>query len=170
MALTQRAMVRVDWLAGKLASGSKAKARSGQSSQARSGVFSRSGDYWTIGLGASRLPIKDIKGLGYIQRLLQHPGKQFHALDLLKTADPGPIKTDVVGPEEALPVGVTIRHGLSGDAGEMLDPQAKREYQRHLDKLNELLEDQRDRGNQERAEQIESEIDILKREIARAVS
>src|SRR5262249_1669517 len=123
-----------------------------------------------IGLGASRFPIRDIKGLGYIQRLLQHPGREFHALDLLKTADPGAIKKDtVVGPEEALPVGITIRRGLSGDAGEMLDAQAKSEYQCRLDELNELLEDQRERGSQERAEQIESEIDILKREIGRAL-
>jgi len=68
-----------------------------------------------------------------------------------------------------LPVGITVRRGLSGDAGELLDAQAKREYQRRLDELNELLEDQRERGNLERAEQIESEITILKREIGRAL-
>ena len=101
-------------MVAELESRPKAEARSGQSSQVRSGVFSRSGDYWTIGLGASRFPIRDIKGLGYIQRLLQHPGKEFHALDLLKTAAPGTIKTDtVVGPEEALPVGITVRRGQS---------------------------------------------------------
>ena len=138
-------------------------------SKTRVGAFSRTGDYWTVGLGTSRFPIKDIKGLGYIHRLLQHPGQEFHALDLLSSAGAGTITADtVVGPEEALPVGLAIRRGLSGDAGEMLDAQAKREYQRRLHELNELLEDQRERGNHERADQIESEIEFLTRTIVRA--
>ena len=151
------------------ASGHKT-ARAGQSSAARSGVFSRSGDYWTIGLGPSRFPLKDIKGLGYIQRLLQHPGQEFHALDLLKSTGHGTITADtVVGPEETLPVGVTIRRGLSGDAGVALDAQAKREYKRRHHELTGLLEEQRERGNPERADQIESEIEFLSREVERAV-
>ena len=138
-------------------------------SKTRVGAFSRTGEYWTIGLGTSRFPIKDIKGLGYIQRLLKHPGQEFHALDLLSSAGAGTITADiVVGPEEALPVGLAIRRSLSGDAGEMLDAQAKREYQRRLHELNESLEDQRERGNHERADQIESEIEFLTRTIVRA--
>jgi predicted ATPase len=157
-------------VAAEPASGHKTEARSRQSSAAQSGVFSQSGDYWTIGLETSRFLIKDIKGLHYLQRLLQHPGKEFHALDLLKSAGPGTITADtVVGREEALPVGITFRPGLSGDAGEMLDAQAKREYRRRLRQLNELLEDQRERGNHEHADQIESEIEFLSREIERAV-
>jgi tetratricopeptide (TPR) repeat protein len=127
-------------------------------------------DYWTIGLGDARFPIKDIKGLRYIQRLLLHPNKEFHALDLLSTAGGGaPAPDTIVGAEEALPVGITVRRGLSGDSGEMLDEQAKREYGRRLNELNELLEDQRERGNHERADQIEREIEALSREIKRAV-
>ena len=132
-------------------------------------VFSRTGDYWTIGLGDTRFPIKDIKGLGYIQRLLLHPNREFHALDLLGTASGGaPAADTIVGPEEALPVGITIRRGMAGDAGEMLDEQAKRDYGRRLKELNELLEDQRERGNHQRADQIESEIEDISREIKRA--
>jgi predicted ATPase len=139
-------------------------------SMVKSGVFSRRGDYWTIGLGNAKFPVKDIKGLGYIQRLLQHPGREFHALDLLSIAEPSTIKADmVVGPEETLPVGITIRRGLSGDAGEMLDAQSKRDYQRRLHELTELLEDQRERGNHERVDQIESEIDDLNHEIRRGL-
>ena len=109
-----------------------------RSSRGQVGVFYRTGDYWTIGLGDTRLPIKDIKGLGYIQRLLLHPNREFHALDLLGTASGGaPAADTIVGPEEALPVGITIRRGLTGDAGEMLDEQAKRDYTRCLKELNE---------------------------------
>jgi len=137
---------------------------------AQVGIFSRRGDYWTVGLGDIRFPIKDIKGLGYIQRLLLHPNKEFHALDLLSTAGGGaPAPDTVIGAEEALPVGIAIRRGLSGDSGEMLDEQAKREYGRRLDDLKELLEDQRERGNYERVDQIEREIEDLSHEIGRAV-
>jgi hypothetical protein len=51
----------------------------------------------------------------------------------------------------------------------MLDAQAKQEYRRRLRELNEELEDQRELDAHQRAEQIESEIDFLSREIARAV-
>ena len=138
-------------------------------SKTRVGAFSRTGDYWTVGLGTSRFSLKNIKGLGYIQRLLQHPSREFHALDLLSGASAGSVRSDtLVGPEETLPVGITIRRGLSGDAGEMLDTQAKREYQHRLHELNEMLEDQRERGNHERADQIEGQIEFLTRTIVRA--
>jgi predicted ATPase len=148
----------------------KAELKSSGSPPARIGVFARSGDYWEIGLGAARFPIKDIKGLGYIQRLLQYPSKEFHALDLLGVSQKSIVASNtLVGPEEALPVGITIRRGLSGDSGEMLDAQSKREYKRRLDELNEMLEDQRERGNHERADQIEEEVEILTHVMQRAV-
>ena len=136
----------------------------------RAGIFFQNGEYWTLGLGGSTFALKDIKGLSYIQRLLRQPGRELHALDLLGSAssDPKELAT-IVGPEHTLPVGIAIRKGLSGDAGEMLDERAKAEYKRRLRELGEALEDQRERGNHERADQIESEIDFLEREVERAV-
>src|SRR5215469_18452914 len=157
-------------MSSELASGRKPEGGSARSSPLRVGLFSLSGEYWTIGLDASRFPLKNIKGLGYIQRLLQHPGREFHALDLLSSAGAGSARSDtLVGPEESLPVGITIRRRLSGDAGEMLDAQAKREYQRRLHELNELLEDQRERGNHERVDQIESEMEEITHELRRGL-
>ena len=129
--------------------GRKKGAESAGKLAAETGTFAVRGEYWTLGYGATTFPLKDVKGLSYIQRLLQHPGEEFHSLDLL--SGPGSIK---------LP---------DSDSGEMLDAQAKQEYQRQLRELNEVLEDQRERGNHQRAEQITSEIDFLEREIARAV-
>lgn len=71
--------------------------------------------------------------------------------------------------EDRLEVGVTIRPGLTGDAGEVLDAQAKREYKRRLHELNESLEDQRERGNHARADQIQAEVDILETELVRSI-
>ncbi len=148
----------------------KGRSNSVGDSPAQNGVFAIKGDYWTVGLGASTFPIRDLKGLGYIRRLLQHPGQEFHAFDLLASASGDPNTPDtIVGREEALPVGVTVRAGLTGDAGEILDAQAKREYKRRLQELNEELEEQRERGNHERADKLETEIDFVARELERSI-
>ncbi len=148
----------------------KGRSNSVGNSPAQNGVFAIKGEYWTVGLGASSFAIRDLKGLGYIRRLLQHPGQEFHAFDLLSSgsADPSTAET-FVGREEALPVGVTVRAGLTGDAGEILDAQAKREYKRRLQELSEELEEQRERGNHERADQLETEIDFVTRELERSI-
>jgi predicted ATPase len=155
---------------GKTSAVRRGESHSGRNSPAQSGVFAVKGDYWTLGLGDVTFPIKDVKGLSYIQRLLQHPGEEFHSLDLLGIAsvDPDLAKT-VVDHEDANPVGITIRPGLTGDVGEMLDAQAKRDFRRHLDELKETLEDKRERGNHERADQIEAEIESVQHEIERSI-
>jgi non-specific serine/threonine protein kinase len=45
------------------------------------GVFALTGDYWTLGYRGARFTLRDTFGLGIIQRLLQHPGERFSALD-----------------------------------------------------------------------------------------
>jgi tetratricopeptide (TPR) repeat protein len=134
---------------------------------AQTAIFARSGEYWTVGYAGATFSLKDVKGLGYIQRLLQHPGEEFHSLDLL--SGPGAVaNTESTNPDNAsLPVGVNI--GGPGDAGEMLDAKAKQDYKRRLLELREELEDLRDRGDHERAAKVESEIDFLVQEMARAV-
>jgi AAA ATPase-like protein len=139
------------------------------SAPAPTGTFACNGEFWTVGYRNVTFSLRDIKGLSYIQRLLRHPGEQFHAQDLSVPPGSG---AEPHGPHidlNALPVGVTVRQGLSADAGEMLDPQAKRAYKRRLDELKEQLEDLLERGDQERVEEVESEIDILRREISNAV-
>ena len=51
----------------------------------------------------------------------------------------------------------------------MLDEQAKVAYRRRLSELREELEEAKELGNVERAEQAEQEIDALTRELSRAV-
>jgi len=121
-------------------------------------------DAWLWG---STFSLKDVKGLSYIQRLLQHPGEEFHALDLLGTEaapaqDPSADQAAVLG-------GAGVSVGGLGDAGEMLDGQAKQEYKRRLAELREELEELKERGDHARAAKVEEEIDFLAREIARAV-
>ena len=70
--------------------------------------------------------------------LLQYPGEEFHAIDLL--GDRGvEVRGEVSGEAKSLPSGISV--GGLGDAGEMLDAQAKREYKRRLLDLREELEE-----------------------------
>jgi predicted ATPase len=133
----------------------------------KNAIFAVRGEYWTLGYGGTTFPLKDVKGLIYIQRLLQHPGQEFHSLDLLR--GPGTINLGENEHRTSLQIEGTDSVGGLGDSGEMLDAQAKQEYKRKLRELNEQLEDQRERGDHARAEQVAAEIDFLNREIARAV-
>ena len=83
-------------------------------------------------------------------------------------ADPGePIGSLSINREELEAAGIHI--GGLGDAGEMLDEQAKASYRARLTELREELEDAQEVGNSERAAQAENEIDMLGAELGRAI-
>ena len=138
------------------------------------GVFRKEGEYWTVGSAAKPFRLKDRRGLGYIAHLLRHPGTEFHVLDLAggiagHREDDGPGQAQSVprGDQDLEKAGIHI--GSLGDAGEMLDEQAKVAYRRRLSELREELEEAKEQGNVERAEQAEQEIDALTSELSRAV-
>ncbi len=135
-------------------------------SAAQLAVFARSGEYWTVGYSGTTSSLKDIKGLSYIQRLLRHPGEEFHALDLLSEPSRSPSERRDAASLIGNP---SVSVGGLGDAGVMLDEQAKREYKRQLAELREQADDLIERGDHDRAAEAESEIEFLQREIARAV-
>jgi tetratricopeptide (TPR) repeat protein len=133
-------------------------------------IFRKEGEYWTVGRGGKAFRLKDTKGLGYLAHLLRHPAAEFHVLDLA-----GGISSQRDDDETSLPRGeedlekAGIHVTNLGDAGEMLDEQAKATYRRRLSDLREELEGAKDRGNVERAQQAEQEIDALTKELSRAV-
>jgi len=139
------------------------------------GVLRREGEYWTVGYGGNSFRLKDTKGLGYLAHLLRHPATEFHVLDLAGGIA-GQRDDDETGQSaHGLPHGAEdlekagIHIGSLGDAGEMLDDQAKVAYRRRLSELREELEEAKEQGKVERAEQAEQEIDALTRELSRAV-
>ena len=116
------------------------------------------------------LRLKDTKGFAYLAHLLRHPGTEFHVLDLVGgmaagTTEDEPKLRMPRGDDERQKAGIT---GL-GDAGEMLDEQAKSAYRRRRSELREELEEAKEFGNTERAEKAEAEIDALTSELSRAV-
>src|ERR1700688_4675501 len=142
---------------------------------AQKGVFRKEGEYWTVGYGGKAFRLKDSKGLGYLAHLLRHPGAEFHVLDLAGGIADRRDGDEAGQSEQGLPRGgeelekAGIHIGSLGDAGEMLDEQAKVAYRRRLSELREELEEAKERGNVERAEQAEQEIDALTSELSRAV-
>jgi tetratricopeptide (TPR) repeat protein len=138
-------------------------------------VFRKEGEYWTVGYDGKAFRLKDTKGLGYLAHLLRHPAAEFHVLDLVggmasqREEDEAGQATHGLprGDEELEKAGIHITS--LGDAGEMLDEQAKVAYRRRLSELRDELQEAKELGKVERAEQAEEEIDVLTRELSRAV-
>jgi hypothetical protein len=125
-------------------------------------VFRREGEYWSIAYDGDVLRLKDSIGLHYLARLLAHPGREFHVLDLV---------ADVRGVASAERKSDAEELGASGlgDAGEGLDAEAKRAYRERLSDLEEEIDEARAFGDYERAAGAEEERELLVSELARAV-
>jgi hypothetical protein len=146
-----------------------------QSTSPEQAIFRKEGEYWAIGYGRKSFRLKDTKGLGYLAHLLRHPAAEFHVLDLAggvagQREDDGTNQSVhglPRGEQDLEKAGIHI--GSLGDAGEMLDEQAKLAYRRRLTELREELEQAKELGNVVRAEKAEQEIDALTSELSRAV-
>ena len=112
-------------------------------------VFRREGDYWSVAFGGRTVRVRDLKGMHYLTQLLGSPGREFHALDL------------VAGESAGAP--------RLGDAGEVLDAQAKATYRRRLAEIEDDVDQALALGDGERAAQAEAERDFLVRELSSAV-
>src|ERR1700730_3576483 len=142
---------------------------------AQKGVFRKEGEYWTVGCGGNSFRLKDTKGLGYLAHLLRHPRAEFHVLDLVGGIAGQREEDETSQSVHGLPRGAEdleragLHIGSLGDAGEMLDEQAKVAYRGRLSELREELEEAKALGNVERAEHAEREIEALTSELSRAV-
>jgi tetratricopeptide (TPR) repeat protein len=122
-------------------------------------VFMREGDFWSIAFSGRTARLRDAKGLRYLHRLLEHPGREIHVADL---AIEGGAASGATPAAEA---GLTPD---AGHAGDVLDPQARAAYQRRLQELREDV-DEADRWNDpERAAQARAELEFISTELAGA--
>jgi hypothetical protein len=122
-------------------------------------LFRREGEYWTVAFGGKVVRMRDAKGLGYLARLLRHPHREFHVLDLLA----GDASR---GSDTAREDGLAA---ANADAGVVLDESAKHAYRERIAELEEELEQARRWNDLERTAQIEGELDALTGELARAL-
>jgi hypothetical protein len=122
------------------------------------GVFRQEGEYWSVMFNGEAFRLRDTKGLGYLARLLAQPGREIHVLDLVGVG--GGVRTATR--EEGLEVG-----GL-GDAGDVLDPEARAAYRRRVEELSVELDEATSWNDTERAAQTRAEIEFLTRELSGA--
>ncbi|MDQ3108203.1 MAG: hypothetical protein M3Q68_10415 [Actinomycetota bacterium] len=118
--------------------------------------FRREGDYWLIVFDGGTVRARDLKGMRYLARLIAQPGRELHVLDLV-AAESGTASGAGDVPRSAL-----------GDAGEMLDSQAKEAYRRRLVEIEEDIDEAVAVGDDERAAQADAEREFLVKELARA--
>jgi uncharacterized membrane protein len=146
-----------------------------QSTSPEQAIFRKEGEYWAIGYGKKSFRLKNTKGLGYLAHLLCHPAVEFQVLDLAGgvAGQRGDDETNQFmhglprGEQDLEKAGIHI--GNLGDAGEMLDEQARVAYRHRLSELRKELDEAKEVGNVERAEKAEQEIDALTSELSRAV-
>jgi tetratricopeptide (TPR) repeat protein len=103
------------------------------------------GDVWTVACESELTRLKGMKGVGYLRDLLRHPGHEFHALDLAGAED---LRT--------------------GDAGELLDAEARRAYTARLGELRDELEDAEAFHDIGRVARLREEMEVLAGELTRA--
>jgi MalT-like TPR region len=115
-------------------------------------VIRREGDYWSLAFDGRTVRFRDLKGIRYLARLLASPGQELHVLDLVAA------ESQSGGQPPAL-----------GDAGELLDPQARDAYRRRLAEIEDDISQAHAMRDAERAAQAEAEREFLVRELSRAV-
>ena len=125
----------------------------------------REGDVWRVEFEGRTRCVKDAKGLRHLALLLDHPGVEFHAVDIVGAAEGTTAagRAGVAGDAD-----VEVRRG-DGDAGALLDPQAKREYRARLEDLRAEIEEAEDFNDPERAARAREEMEFIARELSSAV-
>ena len=110
-------------------------------------TLARDGKWWDAAHGGARVRLQDSKGLAYVADLIANVGAERHALDLVD-------RVEGVDP-----------HGLDrralGDAGEVLDTQARNAYRHRIESLRLQADEALEAGMLERAEAIQDELDQL---------
>ncbi len=118
--------------------------------------FTREGEYWTVAHAGAAFRLKDSVGLRYLVRLIEEPGREIHVLDL-------------VG-ERASGGGGAANEAIdTGDAGELLDDEARRSYQNRIEDLEETIAEAESFGDPARAAAARAEMEAISAELGRAV-
>jgi predicted ATPase len=121
--------------------------------------FASEGEVWVIAFEGRTLRMQDTKGMQHLATLVASPGCEIHVLDLV--AGPG-------GPRARAPASHEAATARGGDAGDMLDGQARSAYERRLSELQEELDEAESFNDQARATKLRAEFDALVEELKRA--
>ncbi len=111
---------------------------------------------WVVASGEMHCRLADTKGLAYLAELLRSPGVERHALDLVDRV------------EGVAAAGPAVDRRRLGDAGELVDAQARTAYRHRIEALRSEIDDALDMGADARAETLQAELDQLVAHLAQA--
>ncbi|MGE0825283.1 MAG: response regulator [Candidatus Binatia bacterium] len=133
-------------------------------------TFRLEGEYWTVAYQGSVCRVKDTVGLHYLAYLLRHPYKRIHVLELVAAMENPPEGTaPTIGRQGSiLSEGLRVGRGL-GDAGEILDPQAKAAYKQRIKDLRAEVEHAQECNDFGRAARAQQELEFLIQQLREAV-
>jgi tetratricopeptide (TPR) repeat protein len=134
--------------------------------------FRREGNSWTIVFDGSQAQIKDAEGLRYLAQLLASPERPFYVLELVARAHSrrsGHVAPVGAASSEAALADAGLRFARLGDAGAVLDQQAKAAYQRSLIELEAELDDAYAANDIGRGECLRAEYEFLVAELSGAL-
>jgi tetratricopeptide (TPR) repeat protein len=109
----------------------------------------RLGDVWEVCGSGSPLYVRDTKGVRMLSRLVDAPGRSLHVLDL-------------VGDGSGAVVDI-------GDAGPIIDPQARDAYRRRIASLRAEIDEADSWNDSARAARAREELEALEKELAAAI-
>jgi tetratricopeptide (TPR) repeat protein len=119
------------------------------------GTFRLEGEYWTVSYDSRVVRLKDSKGMRVLARLLADPGRPHPSLDLERLG--------------ALNDEATARAVASGDAGELIDGEARRAYRARLLELREMVEEAGAWGKVDQVGKMREEMDFITHELGAAL-
>src|SRR5262249_50559475 len=125
----------------------------------------KQGEFWRIAYGGTTVLLRHSRGLALLAHLVRCPGRDIHVreLDSITPSGGSAVAREAPAPDAGmLP--------LPGDAGEMLDTQARAEYRRRVVELRAELEDAEQRHDRGRAETLRAELRLLVDELPAAMS
>jgi hypothetical protein len=115
-------------------------------------LLRREGDVWLLRYEDRTVRVRDGKGIRYLAALLASAREEIHALDLVR-----------------LETGTTRSVLAAGDAGPLLDAEAKGAYRRRVAELRDELEEAERFNDPERAAGVRDELEAIARELSGAV-
>jgi hypothetical protein len=125
-------------------------------------VWQREGEYWTLTYEGVTSRLRHASGLAYLAALLRGPAHEIHALELLAATRHDPEATSAAAPAE-----LAVRS--SGDAGEILDPEARAAYRRRLHEIETELADAEKANDPGPTERLRMEREALETELMSAI-
>jgi tetratricopeptide (TPR) repeat protein len=125
-------------------------------------LLRRDGDTWTVAVGERSLTVRHSKGLEQLAVLLEHPGVEVHAIDLVHGGAAARGAGDPGGE-------LNVRSAPDEDLGPALDTEAKAAYRERVTELREEIEEAESFHDPERASRARAELDFIAAELGRAV-